>query len=432
MVSLMVPSSIWVHCLSSNSQQVELPLFYGVVEILFEVFVNGRRSDKSLDFFSKKNKKWGSRDRRWIAEQVYFCVRNWRKLVESSGWGPWSDSYLPAFGQTDRWDKDEVTYFVGCALAIQGYDLNRIQNNFKLPDGFEKSWKSGRAHMECSDFFSEIGTSQLQDRWPAVIAAMNESARPYLRVNALKEISREELAQALVAEGYDVSEVSGVETALQLNQRKNVFQSAWFLKGCFEMQDAASQKIAPLLEIQPGQRVVDACAGAGGKTLHMASLMKNKGQIIALDIYQWKLDELRTRAARAGAHNIETRCIEGSKTLKRLNQTADRLLLDVPCTGSGVLRRNPDPKWRLQPNEWESLKQTQKEILWQYPKILKLGGLMVYATCSVFPEENENQVAAFLEAHPGEFTLKQEFHNWPNENPFDGFYAAVLQKNSKG
>ena len=177
-------------------------------------------------------------------------------------------------------------------------------------------------------------------------------------------------------------------------------------------------------------RVVDTCAGAGGKSLHLASLMENKGAIIALDIYGNKLKELKRRAKRAGAHNIETREIDSTKVIKKLYNSADRVLIDAPCSGLGVLSRNPDAKWKLQPEFLDKIRKTQQEILNQYSKILKKGGKMVYATCSILPSENQNQVKNFLASEAGqEFSLEDEKIVLSHESGYDGFYMARLIKN---
>jgi 16S rRNA (cytosine967-C5)-methyltransferase len=174
-------------------------------------------------------------------------------------------------------------------------------------------------------------------------------------------------------------------------------------------------------------RVIDACAGAGGKTLHIASLMKNKGRLLAMDVEQWKLDELLKRARRAGVSNLEAKIIDSSKVIKRLQNSADRLLLDVPCSGTGVLKRNPDAKWKLAPPFIDEVRSLQKKILNDYCQMLKPGGLMVYSTCSVLPSENEKQVSDFLESRNGDFTLIRDSHLWPSDG-FDGFYMALIRR----
>ncbi len=193
------------------------------------------------------------------------------------------------------------------------------------------------------------------------------------------------------------------------------------------MQDASSQLVSAFLDVQPGFRVIDACAGAGGKTLHLASLMQNKGQIIALDIYKNKLNELKRRAKRNGAHNIEQRHIESSKTIKKLHNSADRLLIDAPCSGLGVLKRNPDAKWKLKPEFIDQIKVTQQEILNNYCKMLKVKGQMVYATCSILPSENKAQITEFLKNNAN-FKLLKEQKVSPVQSGFDGFYMALLER----
>jgi 16S rRNA (cytosine967-C5)-methyltransferase len=183
------------------------------------------------------------------------------------------------------------------------------------------------------------------------------------------------------------------------------------------------------MNLEPGLRVVDACAGAGGKTLHIASLMENKGQIIALDIYGNKLNELKRRAKRNGAFNIETRAIETTKVIKKLYDQADRVLIDAPCSGLGVLRRNPDAKWKLQPEFIEEIKKTQQDILQQYSRIVKPGGQLVYATCSILPSENEKQIQDFLASEFGkEFTFARDKKVLSHKSGYDGFYMALLER----
>jgi 16S rRNA (cytosine967-C5)-methyltransferase len=174
-------------------------------------------------------------------------------------------------------------------------------------------------------------------------------------------------------------------------------------------------------------RVIDACAGGGGKTLHLTSLMNNKGRIIAMDTEEWKLEELKKRARRAGAGNIEARMIESSKTIKRLEGTADRLLLDVPCSGLGVIKRNPDAKWKLSLEFIERVKELQQHILTDYSTLLKPGGLMVYSTCSILRAENEHQVEKFIAAHPDKFELLNQKSIRPSEG-YDGFYMALIKR----
>ena len=206
-----------------------------------------------------------------------------------------------------------------------------------------------------------------------------------------------------------------------------LFNKNSFQRGFFEIQDASSQLVAPFLKIDPGMKICDVCAGAGGKTLHLSALSKNKGQIIAMDIYKHKLVQLKKRAKRNSAFNIETKLIENSKSIKRLKGKVDRLLIDAPCSGLGVLRRNPDSKWKLQPDFLNKIKDTQLEILKKYSKLIKKNGKMVYATCSILPSENEYQIQSFLKSEEGkDFTLEEEKKISPLISGFDGFYMARL------
>ena len=172
--------------------------------------------------------------------------------------------------------------------------------------------------------------------------------------------------------------------------------------------------------------MVDACAGAGGKSLQIAAIMKNKGKIISMDIEDRKLVELKKRAARAGISIIQTELIS-KDSIQKLKNTADRLLLDVPCSGLGILRRNPDAKWKLNLDFIEKIKIIQQNIISNYSAILKPGGIMVYATCSILPSENQDQVEQFLSIKTGEFKFIADRKVLPSDG-FDGFYMAAIQK----
>jgi len=214
--------------------------------------------------------------------------------------------------------------------------------------------------------------------------------------------------------------------ALVLLKRQNLEKLNEYQQGWFEVQDASSQLIAPFLKVKEGMTVIDACAGAGGKSLHIAAMMNNKGKIIAMDVENKKLVELKRRADRAGVSIIKTRVVN-SDAIAELKNSADRLLLDVPCSGLGVLRRNPDAKWKLSLAFIEQIKNTQQEIMSTYSQMLKPGGIMVYATCSILPGENQYQVQEFLNKKGNDFKLLDEVKVLPSMG-FDGFYMAALEK----
>ncbi|MEZ9369149.1 RsmB/NOP family class I SAM-dependent RNA methyltransferase [Shewanella sp. 10N.286.51.B2] len=281
----------------------------------------------------------------------------------------------------------------------------------------------------CPEWLDELGAAQLGEKWPAERSALATAPKRYIRANSLKG-TREELKQRLTKELVATVEVEGVESALEIRSDSALFKTEAFKQGYFEQQDAGSQLVAAAIDAKPGMRVVDACAGAGGKTLHIAAQMQGKGRLLAMDVEQWKLDNLKIRARRAGAHNVETRIIASSKTIKRMKLTADRVLLDVPCSGLGVLKRNPDSKWRDTPERLPVLIELQKDILQSYSRMVKVGGILVYATCSIMPDENRNQVDAFLAANP-HFTLLDDELILVAEHGFDGFYLARMERISE-
>ena len=278
----------------------------------------------------------------------------------------------------------------------------------------------------CPEWLNNLGMEQLGDDWLQERAALATAPKRYLRCNTLK-CSLSELKEALAEEDVETNIVDGVDSALEVTSDSALFRTECFKKGWFEQQDAGSQLIADALDAKSGMRVIDACAGAGGKTLHIAAKMQGKGRLLAMDIEPWKLDNLKERAKRAAAFNVETRLITSSKTIKRLKLSADRLLLDVPCSGLGVLKRNPDTKWRDTAERLPVLVALQADILTRYSKMLKVDGVMIYATCSIMPQENRQQIDAFL-ANNDNFKLMEDHTIKPSESGFDGFYMAKLTR----
>jgi 16S rRNA (cytosine967-C5)-methyltransferase len=395
-----------------------------VAQNLQAIFVENRYADKVIEHALRSNPKAGSRDRAFIAETTYEIVRHYRLYSSILG-------KTPRF-EADFWQLTGIHFLFRHNQPLPDWKEFALLNS---PDFTQKiqEWRENRDRQPRSiresipDWLDEIGMVELPEQWEQTLHWLNQPARVVLRANRLRT-DRKELQRALLQEKIDAQPIGNAD-ALVLTLRKNVFQSAVFKKGWFEVQDYSSQLVAPLLAPEPGMRVVDACAGGGGKTLHLAALMQNKGSLIALDTLTWKLDALRARARRAGATNIDARPIESRKTIKRLYGTADRLLLDVPCSGLGVLRRNPDTKWKLQPAQIEQLRTTQQEILQQYAPIVKPGGRMVYATCSILPSENQEQIARFLASEPGRsFRLLEDKRILPQEQGFDGFYMALLER----
>ncbi|WP_375237928.1 RsmB/NOP family class I SAM-dependent RNA methyltransferase [Aurantibacter sp.] len=395
-------------------------LCFATVDGLLLIFNEGKYADKVVQTLLKRDKRWGSRDRGFVAETTYDIVR-WKRLYAEIA------EVKEPFSRDDIWRMFAVwATLKGIKLPdwkyFEGTPLRRIKGRF------DELSKTRRIKQSIPDWMDELGVKELGDKvWSKEINSLNQLAQVILRVNTLKT-TKAKLKAELFDLDIETDEHKDYPDALILRERANVFTTEVFKKGHFEVQDASSQLVAPFLNIKPGMRVVDTCAGAGGKTLHLAAMMENKGQIIALDIYDHKLKELKRRAKRNGAHNIEPRHIDSNKVIKKLYDKADAVLIDAPCSGLGVLRRNPGSKWKLQPEFLDRIRQTQEEILVSYSKMVKPGGQLVYATCSVLPSENQDQVKKFL-SKPNDFSLIKDKKVLSCEAGFDGFYMALLQRN---
>ena len=389
---------------------------------LKDIFEKNEYADKAIEKVMKANKYWDVRERGFVSDVTYDMVRNWRLLYISAG-----------LEETAKLSDRNLWMILGTYLVFDGYTLPESNyfkglNEKKIVSQLEKFHKIRKIRESIPDWLDEIGAKEIGKEWDKVIRALNQKPTVVLRANSLKT-NPKELQAALEAENIMESTlISWSPDAVELKFQRNVFRTEAFHKGLFEVQDASSQMVSEFLNVQPGMRVVDACAGAGGKTLHLASLMKNKGRIIALDVKGRKLEELKKRAAGADVRIVETREIDSSKVTKRLKDTADRLLLDVPCSGLGVLRRNPDSKWKLTLAEIERVKTLQKEILTNFSDITKVGGKMVYATCSILPSEGEDQVKWFLNVVGDKWNLLGEKRYSPEVYHADGFYMALLER----
>ncbi|OQW53455.1 MAG: hypothetical protein A4S09_07600 [Proteobacteria bacterium SG_bin7] len=382
-----------------------------IVKCLRDIFENKYLADKVVNIQLKSQKQMGARDRRFVAESVYEVVRWWRLLkhvAENSGF-----------------DKKNPWIWYGVYLVKSGFELPNwrefeVLKGFTFPNESVVGSFPFAVRESIPDWMDELGRKEVGERWGRVVEALNKPADVVLRVNQLKT-TPSELIPALLSEGVEVKPIDG--DALLLLTRKNLFTTVAYQAGLFEIQDWSSQQIVPFLGVKPGERVIDACAGAGGKTLHMAAMMKNKGRIVAMDIYEKKLEELRRRKNRAGVDIVETKTIE-TKTIKRLAESADRLLLDVPCSGLGVLRRKPDSKWKLALKKISELNGLQREIVFEYSAMVKKGGTLVYSTCSILPSENGDIVKDFVAKTSLGFKLMEEKTLLPDDTGFDGFYMA--------
>ena len=396
-------------------------LVFTVVDSIHDIFNESVYADKAVEKALKRDKRWGSRDRKFIAETIYEMVR-WKRLYAEIA------NVKEPFSRPNIWRM----FSVWCVLkGIALPDWNQIEPTptRRIKGKFDELSKIRKYRESIPDWIEEACLAELDEEiWDKELTALNKQAEVILRTNTLNT-SKENLQKQLRTENIITEFIPNHPDALKLVERANVFRTEAFKKGFFEVQDASSQLVAEYLEVEPGMKVVDTCAGAGGKTLHIASLMKNKGQIIAMDIYESKLKKLKIRARRNKAHNIDTRVIDSTKPIKKLHGKADRVLIDAPCSGLGVLRRNPDSKWKLQPEFLDEIRTIQQDILQQYSKMVKPGGKLVYATCSILPSENQNQVDKFLTSEAGkEFTFVKDNKVLSHESGYDGFYMALLER----
>ena len=396
-------------------------LCFAVIDGLLLIFNEGEYADKVIQKLLKRDKRWGSRDRGFVAETTYDIVR-WKRLYAEIA------QVKEPFSRDDAWRLFAVWATLK-GIKLPDWKYFEGTPSRKIKGRFDELSKDRKFRESVPDWIDELGVKELGEaKWTKELAMQNKQANVILRVNTLKT-SKADLKLKLESENIETLEIEGYPYALQLKERANVFTTEAFKDGWFEVQDASSQLVADFLDVKPGMKVVDCCAGAGGKTLHLSALMENKGSVVAMDIYESKLKKLKIRARRDGAHNIDMKVIDSTKPIKKLYGKADRLLIDAPCSGLGVLRRNPDSKWKLEPEFIDRIRKTQQDVLQQYSKMVKPQGKMVYATCSVLPSENEAQIKTFLESESGkDFTFVKEKKILAHETGFDGFYMALLEK----
>jgi 16S rRNA (cytosine967-C5)-methyltransferase len=389
-----------------------------VLEIYEEVRRQGARADESMQRVLRREKALRSVERRAVADAVYGLLRlqgrvdhllgralHTRKLTMKDLATPTQHllRYAVFLMLGEGQSAQSAANLAGPEVASYAWTLELI-GSAELPaptDPFDAL----AAETSLPRWLAKLWSDELGESETRLLAqALNQRAPLTIRTNALKT-SRDALAEALAAEGAQVEKTRYSPLGLTFTSRTNVFALRAFKQGLFEVQDEGSQLIAEACHARPGQIVVDACAGAGGKSLALAAGMDNKGRLIACDRDGRRLDELRQRARRAGVHNWEARTVPegptGERRIDDLRGLADVVLVDAPCSGLGALRRNPDARWRLTPEEVQSFPPRQREILARYCDLVRRGGLLVYATCSINRGENEEVRAAFLGAHAG-------------------------------
>jgi len=432
------------------------------IELLGEIVSQSDRpADLVANAFFRGRRFIGGGDRRWVSERVWGILRHWGQLQ----W--WLDrvrAAAPDSGPSPR-------AIVAADLAlVDGLSLKDLQATFdggryRPPPLDEGELGAVRqleghslGHPEQPDWvrlnLPQWIVPHLEEAygaaWQREIAALEAPPSVDLRVNRLKA-TPEEARAALAREGIETEPMRYAADGLRLKRRLSVVAGAAFKAGLVEIQDEGSQLVAALVAARPGMQVADYCAGAGGKTLAIAAGMNNKGRVVALDVLESRLDRSAERLRRAGVHNVERRALDADnrRWLKRQVGVFDRVLVDAPCTGTGTWRRNPDGRWTLRPQDLAELVPKQAAILDAAQRLVKPGGALIYATCSVLPDENERQIEAFLERHP-DFALMRIKDAWraalggeapvdvasgpylrlsPLRHGTDGFFAATLVRN---
>ncbi len=387
-----------------------------VVAAIARIFRKDEYADKVIPDLLKRNLKWGARDRNFVAETAYDLVRWWRK-------------YWAALDMSPNFDDGSVQKVIALSLLSRGYsilnpELLGIENLSFLQKLLYQKHENPAIEYALPDWLYARILKNYQDDSQEVaelLHALNQSPQVYLRVNTLKT-TKQQLVKQFEKDEISTASVEDVPDALSLTTRKNLQKNALYLNGHFEFQDLGSQRIGAFCKVKKGMTVIDVCAGGGGKSLYIAANMQNKGQLIASDLHTHRLAQLHIRAERAGINILKIKKLE---ELNAYNHRADVVLLDVPCSGLGVLRRNADTKWKLKETDLDALLVDQATILQQHASLPCVGGALVYATCSILAEESELQVAAFLQKNKN-YMLENAVRIHPHRDDCDGFYMARL------
>ena len=412
------------------------------IALLTDISANPRRpADAVANDFFRSRRYIGGGDRRAISERSWAVIRAQRRL----GWwlGPHNDTPRMLVAASLMLEGVKLAaladIFTGGKFAphaLTGEErslLHRLEgrnlNHHSMPDA---------VRLEIPDWIEPLFAAQFGDAMRTEIGALDRPAPLDLRVNTLKA-TRADVVAALANEGIATEPAKFSPWGLRAQGRQMLTAGKAFTEGLVEIQDEGSQLVALLVDAHPGMRVADYCAGAGGKTLAIAMRMNNRGHIVACDVSAPRLAGAVRRLRRAGVHNVEQHLIvPGDKWAKRSAGKYDRVLVDAPCTGTGTWRRNPDARQRLSERDLEELLPKQAAILDSASRLVRAGGKLVYATCSLLAQENEDQVNAFLSRHP-DFRARQLPENWPTgpgpalaltpaRHDTDGFFAAVLER----
>ncbi len=407
------------------------------VDLLREVLRFEIPADAVVSAFFRQHRTLGSRERHALAETVYALLRErllWQNMAQS-GFGPLERRLVIL-----AWAGQQA--LLRAALAPD--ELRWLESTH----GTDRSTLPERLRHNLPDWLAQALKPALGDDFWPLVESLNRPAGLDLRVNTQKA-KREEIQATLAAAGIETQPTPHSPWGLRIAGKPALHKMDCFVSGQIEVQDEGSQLLALLTEAKRSEMVVDFCAGAGGKTLALGAMMRNTGRLYAFDVSAYRLDALKPRLARSGLSNVYPAGIshERDERVKRLSGKIDRVLVDAPCSGLGTLRRNPDMKWRQSPAAVEELVLKQKAILHSAARLLKPGGRLVYATCSLLTAENEDVARAFTAEHD-EFNVvpvadiltrqkvataadlcQDEFLRlWPHRHGTDGFFAAAWER----
>ncbi len=392
------------------------PLLQTVQKGLENIF-EGSYADKEVQKILRTNKQFGSKDRSFIAETIYDIVR-------------WKRNYEIIIQELQIPDAGWLA-FIFVSLMKRQYDLVNPEifgiDIDHLNDDDLPGLPLNDSRISFPEWLDQRCNNELGDTWNKISASLNIPARIFIRANTLRT-SREKLVNLLKEEGIETSipfsssnPEREIKTCIEILSKNNLRNSGLYKNGLFEFQDLGSQAIGKFCNVKNGQTIVDLCAGAGGKTLHLSALINNTGKIYATDKNHERLENLQKRTQQAGCRNIKVINYDEAKTLKDI----DVLLIDAPCSGLGTIKRHPDTKWKLKNEDIERYIEVQSSLLEQHKQIIHASGKIIYATCSILPSEGEDQIKNFLEKNP-EFILKNELRIHPHLHHCDGFYMAEI------
>lgn len=416
-----------------------VPLLLHHAETLLAELLSGRFPADAVAFrYFRRHGRLGHADRSFIAEAVYAVLR-WRRSLEACCLGEVSPrrlllAWLACVRKLDRCQFGEMISAAEAQWLAQAKAL-RQENwppalRLDLPD-----WLYAR-------LLAQLGAEETAQ----LAASLNQPAPLDLRVNPLKA-DRDAILARFRAEGIGAGAGAYSPLAIRLTEKPSLARHPLLLDGSIEVQDEGSQLLAYLAQPRRGEMVADFCAGAGGKTLLLGALMRSQGRLYAFDVSEKRLAKLKPRLVRSGLSNVYPMRIasENDARLRLLAGKFDCVMVDAPCSGLGTLRRNPDLKWRQCEKDIVTLSVKQRSILTAAAKLVRPGGRLVYATCSLLDEENEAVVSAFLGAHhdfvciPAGGILKRQaiqvegegadhLHLWPHRHRTDGFFAAAMER----